>query len=157
MSIRRALLHAALVIGCAVALPAVAVDGLITRPSPHSVDATIEKFEAAAKKRGFVVFARLDHAAAAESVGLKMPRSTVIVFGNPRVGTPTFIKTPTYAIEVPPKALVWEDASGKVFLSYNSAAYISGTLYPRHSLQAPTGGGDQSEKAFAAIADEALQ
>src|SRR5687768_9055152 len=67
MSIRRALLHAALFIGCAVALPAVAVDGLITRPSPHSVDATIEKFEAAAKKRGFVVFARLDHAAAAES------------------------------------------------------------------------------------------
>jgi uncharacterized protein DUF302 len=89
MIIRRALLHAALLIGCTVALPAVAIDGLITRPSPYSVDATIEKFEAAAKKRGFVVFARLDHAAAAESVGLKMPRSTVIVFGNPRVGTPT--------------------------------------------------------------------
>jgi uncharacterized protein (DUF302 family) len=154
---RRTLLPAVLLIGCIGAIPALAVDGLITRPSPHSVDATIEKFEAAAKKRGFVVFARLDHAAAAESVGLKMPRSTVIVFGNPRVGTPTFIKTPTYAIDVPPKALVWEDASGKVFLSYNSAAYISGTLYTRHSLQAPTSAGEQSEKAFAAIAEEALQ
>jgi len=157
MIMRHALLNAALLIGCTVALPALAVDGLITRPSPHSVDATIEKFEAAARKRGFVVFTRLDHAAAAESVGLKMPRSTVIVFGNPRAGTPIFIKFPTYAIDVPPKALVWEDSSGKVFLSYNSAAYISGTLYPRHSSQASIGGSDQTEKAFAAIADEALQ
>jgi hypothetical protein len=83
--IRRTLLPAALLIGCMGAFPALAVDGLITRPSAHSVDATIEKFEAAAKKRGFVVFARLDHAAAAESVGLKMPRSVQPYFNTARL------------------------------------------------------------------------
>jgi len=117
---------------CGTSLTAFAVDGLITVPSAHSVDATMGKFEAAAKKRGFMVFARLDHAAAAESFGLKMPRSTVIVFGNPRLGTPVFIKTPTVAIDLPLKAMVWEDANGKVFLSYNSAEYLYGTIYVRH-------------------------
>jgi hypothetical protein len=71
----------------AAAAPA-SVEGLVTLPSSQSVDATIEKFESAARQRGFVVFGRLDHAAAAAAVGLKMPRATVIVFGNPRLGTP---------------------------------------------------------------------
>ena len=113
-------------------LATLAVDGLITVPSAHSADATIDRFEAAVKKRGFMVFTRLDHAAAAESVGLKMPRATVVVFGNPRLGTPVFIKTPTVAIDLPLKAMVWEDANGKVFLSYNSAEYLYDTIYVRH-------------------------
>jgi len=141
----------------ATALPAFAVDGLVTRPSPHSVDATIERFETAAKKRGFIVFARLDHSAAASSLGLKMPRSTVIVFGNPRLGTPQFVRTPTLAIDLPPKAMVWEDSAGKVFLSYNSAEFILGTLYPRHGVQVPKSASEQLESAFTSIADEALQ
>ena len=136
---------------------ALAVDGLITKPSPHSVDATIEKFEAAVKKRGFMVFARLDHAAAAESAGLKMPRATVIVFGNPRLGTPVFIKTPTVAIDLPPKAMVWEDASGKVFLSYNSAQFLYGSIYARHGIPSEKATVDKVEGALAAMADEAVQ
>ena len=157
MFIRYGAALACLVVGLAAPPPAGAVDGLITRPSPHSTDATLDKFEAAAKKRGLVVFARLDHTAAAASMGLTMPRSTVIVFGNPRVGTPNFITTPTLAIDLPPKAMVWEDSTGKVFLSYNSAEFLLGTQYLRHGIQVPKPGIEQLEKTFAAIADEALQ
>jgi len=138
-------------------LPTFAVGGLITSSSAHSVDATMDKFESAAKKRGFIVFARLDHAAGAESVGLKMPRSTVIVFGNPRAGTPVFIKTPTVAIDLPLKAMVWEDASGKVFLSYNSAEYLFGTIYVRHGALYEKEAVVKIEGALRAIADEATK
>ena len=138
------------------ALTAPDVNGLITLPSANSVDVTIEKFEAAAKKRGIKVFARLDHAAAAESVGLKMPRATVIVFGNPRVGTPVFIETPTVAIDLPPKAMVWEDSNGKVFLSYNSAEFLFGTIYARHGLQSDKEVTAKVESTYADIADEAV-
>ena len=96
-------------------------DGLVTKPSRY-----------AAKERGFMIFARLDHAAAAESFGLKMPKSTVLVFGNPRLGTPVFLKHPTLAIDLPLKALVWDDARGKTSLSYNSAQYLLVTIYGRH-------------------------
>jgi uncharacterized protein (DUF302 family) len=118
------------------AMPAFAVDGLITKPSTHPAVTTLDRLEAALKERDFVIFARLDHAAAAESVGLKMPRSTVLVFGNPRLGTPVFIQHPTLAIDLPLKALVWEDANGKVWLGYNSAEYVLRTIYGRHG--APT-------------------
>jgi uncharacterized protein (DUF302 family) len=113
-----------------------AVDGLITKPSAYPATETLERLEAALKERGFIIFTRLDHAAAAESVGIKMPKSTVLVFGNPRLGTPVFIKHPTLAIDLPLKALVWEDASGRVSLSYNSAQYLLVTIYGRHG--APT-------------------
>lgn len=113
-----------------------AVDGLITKPSAYSAAETLDRLEAALKERGFMIFSRLDHAAAAEAVGLKMPKSTVLVFGNPRLGTPVFIKHPTLAIDLPLKALVWEDATGKVSLSYNSGQYLLTTIYGRHG--APT-------------------
>ena len=113
-----------------------AVDGLITKPSAYPAAETLDRLEAALKERGFTIFTRLDHAAAAEAVGLKMPKSTVLVFGNPRLGTPVFIKHPTLAIDLPLKALVWEDANGKVSLSYNSAQYLAVTIYGRHG--APT-------------------
>lgn len=138
-------------------IPTFAVEGLITSPSAHSVDATMDRFESAVKKRGFMVFARLDHAAAAESVGLKMPRATVIVFGNPRVGTPVFINTPTIAIDLPLKAMVWEDANGKVFLSYNSAEYVYGTIYVRHGAPYDKAVVTKLEGALNAIADEAVK
>jgi uncharacterized protein (DUF302 family) len=139
------------------ALSTFAVEGLITKPSAHSVDATIDRFEAAVRKRGFVVFARLDHAAAAESVGLKMSRATVIVFGNPRLGTAVFIKTPTLAIDLPLKAMVWEDANGKVLLSYNSAEYLYGTIYVRHGAPPDKAVMAKVESTLEAIADEAVK
>ena len=139
------------------ATPRPAADGLITRPSANSVDVTLDRFEAAAKSRNFMIFTRLDHAAAASSVGLKMPRATVIVFGNPRVGTPVFLKTPTIAIDLPMKAMVWEDSTGKVFLSYNSAKYLFETIYPRHAVPDDPAVERTVEGALAAIADEAVK
>ncbi|HKZ05482.1 MAG TPA: DUF302 domain-containing protein [Methylomirabilota bacterium] len=125
----------AVVLLLASAVSARAAEGLITKPSAYPVSETLDRLEAALKERGFIIFTRLDHAAAGESFGLKMPKSTVLVFGNPRLGTPVFIKHPTLAIDLPLKALVWEDASSKVFLSYNSAQYL-GSIYGRHG--APT-------------------
>lgn len=139
------------------ALPTFAAEGLITRLSAYSVDATMDRFEAAVEKRGLKIFARLDHAAAAKSVDLTMPRATVIVFGNPRLGTPNFIKAPTLAIDLPLKAMVWEDEKGKVFLSYNSAEYLYGTIYVRHGIPYNQSAVAPFENALKAIADEALK
>jgi uncharacterized protein (DUF302 family) len=115
------------------AILASATEGLATKPSVNSVDATLDRLEAALKERGFIIFTRLDHAAAAQSLGLKMPRSTVLVFGNPRLGTPNFIQHPTYAIDLPLKALVWEDANGKVWVSYNNSEW-SKVINRRHGV-----------------------
>ena len=136
---------------------AFANDGLITKPSTHSAADTLDRLEAALKKRGFVVFARLDHAAAAASKGLKMPASTVLVFGNPKSGTPAMLKKPTLAIDLPLKALVWEDAAGKVILTYNSAAYLQGTIFPRHGLPTNPKRQEEFEKALNAITDAAVK
>lgn len=115
-------------------------DGIITKPSKYSVQETVTRFEAAVKAKeaaGFTVFTEIDHAAAAKKFGLDMRPRTVIVFGNPKLGTPAMVKTPLLAIDVPPKALVWEDDQGKVWLSYNSADYLYKTIYPRHGLSGP--------------------
>jgi uncharacterized protein (DUF302 family) len=127
-------------------------DGLITKPSKYSVKETVARFEAAVKQRepaGFMVFTEIDHAAAAKKVGLDLRPRTVIVFGNPKLGTPAMVKTPLLAIDVPPKALVWEDDQGKVWLSYNSSDYLYNTLYPRHGAAVP-----QSTAPFAKLLDE---
>ena len=134
-----------------------AVDGLITKPSAHSAAETLDRLEAALKERGFMIFTRLDHAAAADSMGLKMPKSTVLVFGNPRLGTPVFVKHPTLAIDLPLKALVWEDANGKVSLSYNSAQYVLGTIYGRHGAPATPDAVARIEGALTAVTDAAVK
>ncbi len=110
--LRLRMLALAVTLFLASTVSASAVDGLITKPSAYPATETLDRLEAALKERGFIIFTRLDHAAAAQSVGLKMPKSTVLVFGNPRFGTPVFTKHPTLAIDLPLKALVWEDASG---------------------------------------------
>ena len=138
---------------CAVpAIVRAADDGLITKPSKYSVQETVTRFEAAVKQReaaGFMVFTEIDHAAAAKKFGLDMRPRTVIVFGNPKLGTPTMVKTPLLAIDVPPKALVWEDDQGRVWLSYNSSDYLSNTIYKRHGAAVPP-----ATAPFAKVLDE---
>ena len=115
-------------------------NGLISKQSRYSVKETAARFEAAVKAKeslGFTVFTEIDHAAAAKKFGLTMRPRTVIVFGNPKFGTPVMVKTPTLAIDVPPKALVWEDDQGKVWLTYNSAEYLGKVIYARHGLADP--------------------
>jgi len=111
-----------------------AADGLLTKPSAHPAKATTDRLQAELKKRGLVVFTLIDHQAAAKNAGLTMPPATVVVFGNPKAGTPAFLKKPTLAIDLPLKALVWEDANGKVFITYNSADYVFGPVFSRHGL-----------------------
>jgi len=137
--------------------PPAQVDGLITKPSAYSVDTTLDRLEASLKERGFVIFARLDHAAAAAAAGLTMPRATVLVFGNPRLGTQYLIEYPTLAIDLPLKALVWADAGGKVWLSYNAQNYLYQSAYARHG--APRQGEliDRTEQLLGAITDAAVR
>jgi uncharacterized protein (DUF302 family) len=139
--------------------PASADDGIVTKSSNHSVKDTISRFVAAIQSRegaGFIVFTEIDHAAAGKKFGIDMRPRTVIIFGNPKLGTPVMAKTPLLAIDNPPKALVWEDDQGKVWLSYNSADYLYKTIYPRHGLETPP-----NYAAFAKvlndIADEATK
>ena len=112
--------------------------GLITKPSKFSVPDTIERFEMAVKAKGWMVFSELDHAAAAAKVGLQLRPRTVVVFGNPKLGTGPMQKAPTLAIDNPLKALVWEDDQGRVWLTYNTAEYQVSYIYPRHGLTGNT-------------------
>jgi uncharacterized protein (DUF302 family) len=116
---------------------AIADDGLVTKPSKFTVQETIERFEAAIASKapgGWKVFGRIDHAAAAKDAGLQMRPRTVIIFGNPGNGTPSMSKSPTLAIDLPMKALVWQDDQEKVWLTYNSAEYSANQIFPRHGL-----------------------
>jgi uncharacterized protein (DUF302 family) len=134
--------------------------GLITKRSKYTVRETIEKFEAAIKSKapgGWVVFSTIDHAAAAKDAGLEMRPRTVIIFGNPRNGTPTMTKSPTLAIDLPMKALVWQDDQNKVWLTYNSSEYSAREIYPRHGLTVPDDAAKMLEKFLADAGDRSTQ
>lgn len=100
------------------------VDGVISKPSRYSVAETISRLEAALKSKGMTIFARVDHAGEAAKAGLKMRPSQLLVFGNPKAGTPIMQAVPVAAIDLPLKALAWEDADGKVWLSYTDPVYF---------------------------------
>lgn len=99
-------------------------NGLVSRASTLSVAQTVEKIEAAAKARGLTVFAKIDHAAAAQSAGLSMPPTVLLVMGNPRGGTPGMLAAPSLAIDLPLKVLVASGADGKTTVSFNDGAYL---------------------------------
>ncbi|MGE3246846.1 MAG: DUF302 domain-containing protein [Beijerinckiaceae bacterium] len=111
--------------------------GLKTIPSNHSAPETVSKLETAIKAKGMKVFTRIDHQAAAKEAGLSMPPATVVVFGAPKGGTPNFLKSPTLAIDLPLKALVWQNKEGKVYVTYNSGAYVFEQIFGRHGLKPP--------------------
>jgi len=134
--------------------------GIITVSSRYSVEETIERFEGsilANSDQGWMVFTRLDHAAAADKYGLKLLPRTVVVFGNPRLGTSNMVKAPTLGIDLPLKALVWQDDQGKVWLSYNSAPYLTTYLYPRHGVEAAAGATDALARFLDAATGRATQ
>lgn len=135
-------------------------EGLITRPSNFAVEKTIERFERAIEARGFIVFTTIDHAAAAARFGLELRPRTVIVFGKPEAGTPLMRKAPTLAIDLPLKALVWQDDQGKVWLTYNSAEYFFEYLQSRHGIleeQASHDARKKLEDVLGEITDEATK
>src|ERR1700740_2149282 len=104
--------------------------GIASVPSNHSVDQTVEKLEEILKAKGVKLFGLVDHSGEAEKAGMQMRPTKLLIFGNPKAGTPLMIASPSIAIDLPLKILVWEDAGGQVWVSYNAPAY----LQARHGL-----------------------
>ena len=99
-------------------------NGIIDRPSNHSVDETVEKLKAVLQAKGVALFALVDHSGEAEKVGLEMRPTKLLIFGNPKAGTPLMQAAPSSAIDLPLKILVWQDSQEKVWVSYNSPQYL---------------------------------
>ena len=102
-----------------------AADGLVSVKSPYAAKDTMNRFEDQAKQKGLNIFARIDHAAGAAKVGKKLRPTEVLIFGNPQGGTPFMECAQTVGIDLPLKALVWEDASGQVWLGYNDPEFLA--------------------------------
>jgi uncharacterized protein (DUF302 family) len=98
--------------------------------SPYSVAETITRLDSVLQAQGLTDFCRIDHGGEAEKVGFTMPPTQVIIFGSPKGGTPLMIASPTLAIDLPLKALIWQDAGGQVWVSYNSPEYLK----QRHNI-----------------------
>src|ERR1700742_2745383 len=102
-----------------------AAQGLTTIKSSHAPHETMTRLEAAVKAKGMTVFARIDHAAGASAAGLSLRPAEVLIFGNAKGGTPLMQSVQTIAIDLPLRALVWQDAAGDTWLSYNDPAWLA--------------------------------
>lgn len=131
-----------LVAGLAMALvgaaPAAAQEnGLRTVPSAHSVPDTIARFGAGVRGAGWVVFTEIDHAQAARAVGLDLRPRTVVIFGNPRAGTPAMQGNPTLALDLPLRILVWQDDQGRTQVTRSTGEDIATRIFARHGIAQP--------------------
>jgi uncharacterized protein (DUF302 family) len=125
-----ALLFAGSILLVSEALAVQKEEGIVRIPSHHSVDETVDKLKTILQSKGVTLFALVDHSGEAEKVGLKMPPTKLLIFGNPKGGTPLMLAAPSVAIDLPLKILVAEDSQGQVWISYNSAEYLK----ERHGL-----------------------
>jgi uncharacterized protein (DUF302 family) len=116
-------------------------DGLFTLPSAYSVDDTISRFETALQAAGVTLFAKIDHGAGAAQAGMTLRPTFLLIFGNPRTGTPLMQENQRVGIDLPLKALIWQDADDKVWLTFNDPAWLA----TRHRL------GDKAEEIVAAL------
>jgi uncharacterized protein (DUF302 family) len=131
--------------------PAFGVEGLIAVKSPHGAKDTMDRLESAVKQKGLNIFARIDHAAGAAKIGKNLRATELLIFGNPQGGTPFMECGQTLGIDLPLKALVWQDEAGQVWLGYNDPAYLA----LRHGVaQCPAAAG--LKKALAGFAQQAI-
>jgi uncharacterized protein (DUF302 family) len=105
-------------------------NGMIHLSSPHSVSETLARLETIIQSKGIAILARIDHSGDAAKAGLSMRPTQLLIFGNAKAGTPLMVASPTVAIDLPLKALAWQDSEDKVWLSYNSPDYLK----QRHAL-----------------------
>jgi uncharacterized protein (DUF302 family) len=105
-------------------------NGIVDIPSNRSVAETVEELKEILQAKGVALFALIDHSGEAEKAGMKMRPTKLLIFGSPKAGTPVMLAAPSIAIDLPLKILIWEDAQGKVWVSYNSPLYFQ----ERHSL-----------------------
>src|SRR5712671_3293649 len=113
---------------------AMAAQGLTTLPSSHGPKDTMDRLEAAVKAKGMMVFARIDHTAGATAVGLSLRPTELLIFGNSKAGTPLMQSIQTIGLDLPLKALVWQDESGRTWLSYDDPAWLA----QRHGIGGET-------------------
>jgi uncharacterized protein (DUF302 family) len=125
-----ALLFVVSVLSAPEALAVQKEEGIVKIPSHHSVDQTVGKLKTILQAKGVMLFALVDHSGEAEKVGLKMPPTKLLIFGNPKGGTPLMLASPSVAIDLPIKILIAEDSQGRVWISYNSPEYLK----ERHDL-----------------------
>ena len=147
----RVALTLALSLLVALSAPAVAADGLTAVKSSRDPAETMNRLEALVKSRGLTIFARIDHAAGAAKIGKALRPTEVLIFGNPQGGTPFMECGQTVGIDLPLKALVWQDAAGQVWLGYNDPAFLA----QRHGVaQCPAV--ESLKNALASIAQDAV-
>ncbi len=141
----------ALVLAClAVSSVALADPGIVSKPSTRSVAETMDRLEAVVKAKGLTVFARVDHAGDAKKAGLEMRPTQLLIFGAAKAGTPMMVAAPSIAIDLPMKALVWQDAAGKVFIGWNDPAHLRKRHGIAEDASKPLG-------AVAGLAEESLK
>jgi uncharacterized protein (DUF302 family) len=129
-------------------------NGLVTIPSQFSASETMQRFVAAITARGMTAFARIDHADGAATVGMKLRPTQLLIFGHPKGGTPLMLSQQTAGIDMPLKALAWEDENGDNWLTLNSASWIA----QRHDLGNETAAAVKAlDQAMTAIAQEATR
>jgi uncharacterized protein (DUF302 family) len=127
-------------------------DGMVIRASLYDAQETMERLVAAITGRGMVILARIDHAAAATQAGLTLRPTELVIFGNARAGTPLMQAAQTIGIDLPLKALVWQDESGRIWLAYYDPAWLGA----RHEVPAAAGPVIRAMiEALAAVASEA--
>lgn len=105
-------------------VPLPSVEGIVSKPSPFSVEETLEHLQQAIHNRNLSLFAHIDHSGEAKRVGLKMQEAHVLIFGNPKAGTPLMIASPLLALDLPLKVLVWQSEDDRVWVSFTSASYL---------------------------------
>jgi uncharacterized protein (DUF302 family) len=105
-------------------MPELPDKGMVHRSSPYCVDETLERLGTVLQSLGIPVLARIDHSGGAAALGLEMKPTKLLIFGNAKGGTPLMLAAPTVALDLPLKTLVWEDAEGKVWVSYNTPEYL---------------------------------
>jgi uncharacterized protein (DUF302 family) len=138
--------------GAIMDMPATApsADGVISKPSPYSVDETIQRLDEVVRGKDLTVFARIDHRAGAREAGLDMQDEQVLIFGNPRAGTPLMVARPLAGLDLPLRVLVWRASDGRVWASYQDSAFIA----RRYGLP---DGLEKNISAVAALVDAALR
>ena len=130
-----------------IAIPAEAADGMINVKSKFNVEETASRMESILNEKGMTVFNRVMHSEAASKVGIDLRETELIIFGNPKVGSPLMKCQQTVAIDLPQKALIWEDAKSRVWISYNDPRYLE----KRHNISGCEEVVSKIEKALAGI------
>ena len=134
-----------------ITVPAAASDGLVNVPSTFNVEETADRMESVLREKGMTIFNRIKHSEGAANVGIELRKTELIIFGNPKVGSPFMKCQQSVAIDLPQKALIWEDDNAKVWISYNDPRYLE----KRHNIIGCEEVILKIEKALAGIAKSA--